>query len=139
MSRADKITSTIKKDLIYSDFLLNLDKHPLNGGLARISNEDSVKQSIKNLIMTEIFERPYQPTLGSKVNSLLFDPMNELTVNLLENTIGDTIRLFEPRANLIAVNVYGVDERNEYNINIIFSVVNVIGEVQLDLIIKRIR
>jgi phage baseplate assembly protein W len=139
MSRADKLTSTVKKDLIYSDFLLNLDKHPLNGGLARVINEDSVKQSIKNLILTEIFERPYQPQLGSKLYSLLFEPMNDMTVNLMRNTITDTIRLYEPRARVLGVDIFPVDERNEYNVNITFSLINTIGEIQLDLIIKRIR
>lgn len=139
MSRADKLTTTSKKDVIYSDFLLNFDKHPLSGGLARISNEDSVKQSIRNLVLTEIFERPYQPKLGSKLYSLLFEPMDNITVNLIRNTVEDTIRLFEPRANLIAVDVYPIAERNEYNVNITFSLVNTIGEIQMDLIIKRIR
>lgn len=139
MSRADKLTSTVKKDLIYSDFLLNMDKHPLNGGLARLSNEDSVKQSIKNLLLTEVYERPYQPDLGSKIYSLLFEPMDVMTVELLRTTIVNTIKLYEPRADRVAAYVYPVEERNEYNINIIFSLVNTIGEIQLDLIIKRIR
>lgn len=139
MSRADKITSLNKKDVVYSDFLNNLEKHPLNGSLARISNEDSVKQSIKNLLLTDVFERPYQPQIGSKIYSLLFEPMDDITENLLKNTIADTIRLYEPRAKLIYVGVSGIADRNEYNINIVFSLVNTIGEVQLDLIIKRIR
>lgn len=139
MSRADKITTTSKKELVYSDFLVNLDRHPLNGSLARITNEDSVKQSIKNLIMTEIYERPYQPFIGSKIYSLLFDPMNEMTINLLKNTISDTIRLYEPRATLFGVDVFAIEDRNEYNINITFGIVNVIGEINLNLIIKRIR
>lgn len=139
MSRADKLTSTVKKDVLYSDFLTNMDKHPLNGSLARISNEDSVKQSIKSLILTDIFERPYQPQLGSKLYSLLFDPMDDMTVQLISRTIEDTIRMFEPRANLISVDCFPVLDRNEYNVNIFFSLVNSIREIQLDLIIKRIR
>ena len=139
MSRADKITSTGKKDLIYSDFLVNLDKHPLNGSLARPINEDSVKQSIRNLILTDMYERPYQPQLGSKIHSLLFEPMDDLTTPLIERTIEDTIRLYEPRATLLYVRVTPVESRNEYTINIVFSLVNTTGNVQLDLIIKRIR
>lgn len=139
MSRADKITSTVKKDLIFSDFLTNFDKHPLNGSLARITNEDSVRQSIKNLILTEVFERPYQPMLGSKLYGLLFEPMNEMTVNLIKSSIESTIRLYEPRANLLGITVYPVESRNEYNINIVFSLINTYGEIQMDLIIKRTR
>jgi len=138
-TRADKLTSNLKKDLFYSDFLINLDKHPLNGSLAKTTNENAVKQAIRNLILTDIYERPYQPQMGSKFHSLLFEPMNELTVPLLERTIEDTIRLFEPRATLRFVKVTPVEARNEYNINIVFSLVNSIGDIQLDLIIKRIR
>ena len=139
MSRADKITSATKKDLIYSDFLLNLDKHPLNGSLARTTNEESVRQSIRNLIMTDIYSRPYQPQIGSKLHSLLFEPMDELTVPLLERTIEDTIRLYEPRASLKYIRVTPVESRNEYTINIVFSLINTIGDVQMNLTIKRIR
>lgn len=139
MSRADKLTSVVKKDTIYSDFLMNLEKHPFNGSLARILNEDSVKQSIKNLILTEVYERPYQANLGSKLYSLLFEPMTDVTERLVAKTIEDTIRLFEPRANLLGVDVFAVYDRNEYNVNITFSLVNNIQEVQLNLIIKRIR
>lgn len=138
-SRADKITAATKKDLFYSDFLINLDKHPLNGSLARTTNEDSVKQAIRNLILTDIYERPYQPQLGSKFHSLLFEPMNELTTPLLQRTIEDTIRLYEPRATLRYVRVTPVESRNEYSVNIVFSLVNVIGDIQMDLIIKRVR
>ena len=139
MSRADKLTSNIKKDVLYSDFLTDFAKHPLNGSLARLTNEDSVRQSITNLLMTEQFERPYQPTIGSKLHSLLFDPMDEVTVNLLKTTIEDTIRLHEPRANFISVQIFPVEDRNEYNVNITFSLSNTIGEVQMSVIIKRNR
>lgn len=139
MSRADRLTSTIKKELNYSDFLINFDRHPLNGSLARLTNEDSVKQSIRNLILTEVFERPYQPNIGSKIYSLLFDPMDEMTTNLIKRTIEDTIRLHEPRANLLGVDVFPIEARNEYNVNITFSMINAFEEIQMDLIIKRIR
>lgn len=139
MSRADKLTAANKKDLFYSDFLINLDKHPLNGSLARTTNENAVKQSIRNIIMTDMYERPYQPKLGSKIHSLLFEPMDELTTPLLERTIEDAIRLFEPRASLRYVRITPVESRNEYTINIVFSLVNTIGDIQMDLIIKRIR
>lgn len=138
-TRADKLTAATKKDLFYSDFLVNLDKHPLNGSLARVTNENSVKQSIRQLILTDMYERPYQPNLGSKLYSLLFEPMNELIVPLIERTIEDTIRLYEPRATLRYVKVTPVESRNEYTVNIVFSLVNTIGDIQMDLIIKRIR
>lgn len=139
MSRADKLTSTAKKEYNYIDFLINLDKHPLNGSLARVTNEESVRQSIRTLLLTDQYERPYQPTIGSKIYSLLFEPMDNITVNLLKRTIEDTIRIHEPRAKLLEVLIYPNDGRNEYNINIIFSLINANKEIQLDLIIKRNR
>lgn len=138
-TRADKLTAATKKDLFYSDFLVNLDKHPLNGSLARVTNENAVKQSIRQLILTDVYERPYQPNLGSKLYSLLFEPMDDLTVPLIESTIQDTIRLYEPRATLHFVGVTPVESRNEYTVNIVFSLVNTIGNIQMNLIIKRIR
>jgi phage baseplate assembly protein W len=139
MSRSDKITATNKKELFYSDFFTNLDKHPLNGSLARVTNEEAVRQSVRNLIMTDTYERPYQSQLGSKLHSLLFEPMDELTVSLIERTVEDTIRLYEPRASLRYIKVVPVESRNEYTVNIVFSLINTIGDVQMNLTIKRIR
>lgn len=136
-SRADKITPTRKREL-FSDFLMNLDRNPITGALARKTNEEAVKESIKHLVLTNVGERPYSP-LGSKVQSLLFDPADVFTEQLIEQTIRETIETYEPRAQLIQVQTTLNPDYNEYDITIYFSVLNTTEVSSLNISLKRVR
>ena len=73
MSRADKNTLEQKKREIYSDFLNNFDQNPFTGVLARVTNEESVAQSLKNITLTNRGERFYNSNKGSRIRSSLFE------------------------------------------------------------------
>ena len=138
MSRSDKYTPFKKKEF-YSDFLINFDMNPVTGTLARVTNEDSIKQSLKNLILTNRTERPYNPLLGSRINALLFDPLDTLTAQSLKEEIQETIKAFEPRAVLNDVSVYPDEDNNGFTINIIFSTINIPQETRIELFLQRVR
>jgi phage baseplate assembly protein W len=138
MSRSDKYTPFKKKEF-YSDFLINFDMNPVTGTLARVTNEDSIKQSLKNLILTNRTERPYNPLLGSRINALLFDPLDTLTAQSLKEEIQETIKAFEPRAVLNDVSVYPDEDNNGFKINIIFSTINIPQETRIELFLQRVR
>lgn len=138
MARSDKFT-TFKKKEFYSDFLINFDTNPITGTLARVTNEDSVKQSLKNLILTNRTERPYNPNLGSRINALLFDPLDAFTAQSIKEEIEETIRGFEPRAVLHDVSVYADEDNNGFTVNIIFSTINIPQETRIELFLQRVR
>jgi phage baseplate assembly protein W len=139
MARSDKFTAEAKKLVYYSDFMTNLDFHPLTGDLARVTNEEAVKQSIRQLVLTSVTERPYEPFVGSKLYSLLFDPMDSQTTNLIKSTIESTLENNEPRAKPVRVVVQANEGQNLYNVTVIFSIINSQNEVTLNLILKRVR
>jgi len=137
--RQNKFTIENKKLEYYSDFMMNLEKNPLTGFIARLTNEDSIKQSLKNLILTNRTERPFQPWIGSKIQSLLFEPDDPMTHMILEEEIKTTIDNCEPRVSLEAVNISGGDD-NSYYVRIDFSIVNIPEETfNLDIILRRVR
>jgi phage baseplate assembly protein W len=137
--RQNKFTIENKKLEYYSDFMMNLEKNPLTGFIARLTNEDSIKQSLKNLILTNRTERPFQPWIGSKIQSLLFEPDDPMTRMILEEEIKTTIENCEPRVLLEAVNISGGDD-NSYYVRIDFSIVNIPEETfNLDIILRRVR
>ena len=140
MARADRNTIVGKTNEYYSDFLINFDLNPITGNLARVTNEEAVKRSIKQLILTINFERPYDPIIGSKVNGLLFEPIDEITTSILETTITSCIKSREPRANLEKVDIQPRPEDNEYFISIYFSLLNIPGEVfATSVLLSRVR
>lgn len=135
----DKFTVTRKAEL-YSDFLTDLDRNPITGFLAKATNENAVKQSVRNLILTTRTERFYRSDIGSKTKSLLFEPMDESTTELLRTTIGETITNCEPRVHLINVYVEADENFNAYFVNIVFEIVNIPNETfDLSLVLKRVR
>jgi phage baseplate assembly protein W len=138
--RQNKFTVESKKLEYYSDFMMNLEKNPLTGFISRLTNEDSIKQSLKNLILTNRTERPFQPWLGSKIQSLLFEPDDPMTRMVLEEEIKTTIDNCEPRVLLEAVNISGGDDDNSYYVRIDFSIANIPEETfNLEIILRRVR
>lgn len=140
MSRADRITSKSKETEYYSDFLMNLDRNPISGELARVTNERSVIRSIKNLILTNRGERPFQPTLGCGIKKLLFEPIDPVTTDLIRSAITTTIGQHEPRVQLILVDVQPREESDAYYVSITFAMVNAPSDVlQFSIVLKRVR
>jgi phage baseplate assembly protein W len=138
MARSDKYTSFKKKEF-YSDFLINFDMNPITGTLARVTNEDSVKQSLKNLILTNRTERPYNPLFGSRISALLFDPLDAFTAQSLKEEITETVKAFEPRVVLNEVFVLPDEDNNGFVVNIIFSTINIPQETRIELFLQRVR
>jgi len=137
-TRADKYTQ-IQRQEYFSDFLNNFDSHPVNNTLAKISNENSVKQSIRNLILTNLGERLFQPTIGSNIRHSLFEPNDVITAENITNFVKSTINQNEKRAFLMSVQVYPNPDKNAFNVNVIFSLINNNTPIQLNVILKRVR
>jgi phage baseplate assembly protein W len=140
MARADKYTPITEKKEYYSDFLINFDENPITGNLARVTNEESVKQSIRNLILTNRSERLFQPLAGSRINSLLFENFDSSLVSSIETEIRETISLYEPRANIERVNITESQiDNNSLEITILFSIINIPQIIEMTLFLKRVR
>lgn len=141
MARADRFTVERKKAIAYSDFLPNLDRNPLTGLLAKVTNEDSVKQSIANLCKTNRRERYNQPLTGSKLNGSLFENSSDpIVLDEIKSTLEQTIADDEPRATNVSVEVSNVpDDPNSIRAFITFSIKNISEPITLIVVLKRVR
>ena len=139
MARADRFTELTNKDEIYSDFLVNLNPHPVSGVLLRFVNEKAVTRSIRNIILTNRGERLYQPDLGSDIRSLLFEPMSTFTANVLRKTIEDAITKYEPRAKVINVQVDPYEDTNRYVVTIVYMLINKTDPISVNVTLQRVR
>lgn len=139
VTRKDKITELTKKSEQFSDFLINFDKNPITGSLARVVNDESIKQSLRNLILTAPGERPYNNSIGCGVFNLLFEPMDDITALAIQNEINNTVNNFEPRVNLLNISVNPSEEDQAYYINIVFSIINTQVVSQLSLTLNKVR
>lgn len=137
--KADTYTSTQKKQERYSDFTANLDIHPGNKDVARLTNEESVKRSIKNLLMTKKGERLFQPFIGSDITNILFEPIAPETELVLEEYIRNTIENYEPRVSINNIIVSGQLDQNAYAVTLTFSTINNTKPTIMEFLLSRIR
>ena len=108
----------------YRDLDLFFSKNQGNGDVNKITGVEAVKTSIRNLVLLNFYEKPFNPEIGSDVRYLLFENMSPLTSVVLARAIEDVIEDFEPRARLISVRAFPNLDRNEYEVTIEFFVVN---------------
>ena len=84
----------------FRDLDLNFTSHPIRKDVNSFSNEYAIINSIKNLIFTQHYERPFQPELGSNLRRMLFEPIDAITAAQIEREITEVVRNFEPRADI---------------------------------------
>lgn len=124
---------------IFSDLDLNFTAHPVTGDITRRFDENAVKASLKNLILTSNYERPFHSEIGSPVRALMFEPASPMLANLLKRAIIDVVNNFEPRVKLDDVAVNFSPENNSVYISIYFRIVNSERPLTLDLVLERTR
>ena len=108
----------------YSDLDLFFFKKQGSGDVNRITDVEAVKRSVRNLVLTNFYEKPFHPEIGSGIRDMLFENMTPITAVVLARKVEDVIENFEPRARLIGVRALPNLDRNEYEVTIEFFVVN---------------
>lgn len=124
---------------LYSDFPTNLTPHPDTRELVRITNEAAIIRSIKNLVLTNQYERPFNPDIKSNIRKLLFEIVTPTNADLLRTYIEETIRNFEKRCQLIEVQVVPNEDLNRYIVNIMFYTINNPSPLSFTITLKRVR
>lgn len=133
------LTPLSRRISLYSDFHKDLTISPISKDLAVKRDEDSVKEAMKNLLLTDRGERPFQPFLGGDIRSMLFEQMTPAVLKLLEEKVKDVINNHEPRVELIKVEVIGDYDKNGVYVNIYFYLRNYEEELTLTVFLERVR
>lgn len=123
----------------YSDLDLTFTRHPVKNDVVLSVDDQAVIRSIRNLVLTNHFERPFHPEIGSNVRKMLFEPISPLTANYLQREIEDTIKNFEPRAKLQQVVVQIEPDHNYYTAIISFFIINRTEPTTLNFVLQRLR
>lgn len=112
---------------------------PSTGDVTKKYDVNAIKQSVRNLIMTNHYERPFHPEIGSQVTGLLFEPYSPMLQSLLERAIANTILNFEPRVRLLQVDVKVNPDNNTVYVSITFTIVNTDTPLAVDFTLQRTR
>jgi len=133
--------ATVTTNIIsaFSDLDLNFTIHPVKKDINRYTNETAVVNSIKNLILTNHYERPFQPDIGSNVRRLLFENMDTITATTLQQEIIQTIQNYEPRATISTIAVSPDYDNNGFKVYMEFYVANRTSPITINFFLERIR
>jgi phage baseplate assembly protein W len=131
--------------LSYRDFDLSFKSHPTTGKLLIKKDDEAVKQAVKNIVLTNRYERPYHPEFGGDIRSRLFDLFTSITQSDFENRINTAIENYEPRVQLISdngnasVTVKEYPDENGLAVTVRFRNVATLNDVTLDINLNKVR
>ena len=123
----------------FSDFLSDFDVDPVKQDLYKATNEEAVKSSIRNLLLTNAGDRIYDSKIGSNIRSILFENFSPAMDSVLEDLIRTTIENYEPRAKINQVFVNSEIDSHYIVATIVFSIINKEEPITLELFLNRIR
>jgi phage baseplate assembly protein W len=128
----------------YSDLDLDFIPHPTTGDVVKKKGIDAIKRSVRNLILTNFYDRPFQSYIGSNAQKILFDNINPLTAIFLKDAVIEVISNYEPRVKLFEDENRGVivqvdPDNNGYRVQITFTVINRGEPATINLFLERLR
>ena len=123
----------------YKDLDLDFGRSVVTNDVNKLTGVEAVKRSVRNLIQTNHFERPFHPELGGNVRALLFEPLNMFTAMNLEKKIAEVLLNFEPRAQINQVRAEPNVDQNSFFVSINFKVVGIPGVVTVETMLERLR
>jgi hypothetical protein len=133
--------ATVTTDTVrdFRDLDLSFNIHPVKKDINKHIGVKAVINSIKNLVLTNHYEKPFQPEIGSNVRKLLFEHLNDLTAIALQREISEVIRNFEPRANISKISVTADYDNNGFSVDLEFYVINQSNPITITFFLERNR
>ena len=121
----------------FKDIAMAFGKNPFTDDINAVKNDNSIKSAIKNLVLTTPGEKPFQPLVGSRVNDLLFEPLDPFTADSLQEEIINTINQYEPRVALTEVSVQPIWDDNAIGIDVEYQIVGQPVVENISFVLKR--
>jgi phage baseplate assembly protein W len=137
-----KITSSdpsIVTERNYKDLNLNFTAHPVKKDISKHINERAIINSVKNLVSTNFYERPFRPEIGSGVRQILFEMVDSISGAALERQILEVINNFEPRVSVDKISATPSPDENGYNVTMEFFIINLPNPITINFFLERIR
>jgi phage baseplate assembly protein W len=127
------------RDLVYRDLDLDMKKHPFTGNIPLLEEANAVRRALKNLILTEPGEKPFNPYFGTPLNGFLFELDTTASTRNIIDVIKNSIKRFEPRVSVTDIEVTMYPENNAMGVRIIYWILSLSEDVRFEAVVKRTR
>jgi len=139
MANLNATNNSKRATRIYKDLDLDFGRNTVTNDVNKLTDVESVKRSVRNLINTNHFERPFHPEIGGNVRALLFEPMTPLTALNLQRKVEEVLNNFEPRAKITQILADPDIDRNGYRLEIKFYVIGIQNPITVETFLERLR
>jgi phage baseplate assembly protein W len=123
----------------YRDLDLDFGRNSVTNDVNKLTDIEAVKRSVRNLINTSHFDRPFHPEIGSSVRAMLFEPMTPLTALNLQRKVQEVLINFEPRIKLVQIVSNPNIDSNSYDLRIYFYVIGSNDLIEVQTFLERLR
>ena len=123
----------------YKDLDLRFIAHPVTKDVVRRTGNAAIIGALKNLILTNLYEKPFQPEIGSNVRKLLFENLDTITASAMEREIGQILTNHEPRVRVSRVEVNADFDNNGFKVYLEFFIVNREEPISINFFLERVR
>ena len=124
---------------IYSDLDMFLVPHPVTGDISTKKDSDAIKRSIRNIVLTNKFERPFKPNFGGGVTSMLFELDSTRKVKRFQKEMVNMIERLEPRVYNGSVRLNPLTDDNRLDVQIFYSIRNGRSGQSAEFTVTRVR
>ena len=107
----------------FRDISMTFKRHPLNDDIIVLKNEQAIARSVRNIVFTTPGEKFFDEDFGSKINEALFENIDPISANVIQQEIRQSITNYEPRVNLRGVKVNPNYDNNEFNVTIVYEII----------------
>ena len=107
----------------FKDISMTFQSNPLNSDLIALKNESAISRSIRNIVFTVPGEKFFNENFGSRISESLFENVDEISASTIEDEIRNSIRNYEPRVELVSVNVYPDYDNNSFDVVIVYDII----------------
>jgi len=141
---AQSVNDSSKTTYLYKDISLYFTKNPVTGDVTEVTDVQDIKRSVRNLVLTNRFDRPFHPEIASRVRESLFEMFTPVTINVIRNAITEILTIYEPRVFVTDVQVadpeYSYMDQNTLPIKIFFTLQNAPETLEeVNVVLERIR
>jgi phage baseplate assembly protein W len=123
----------------YSDLDLDFIAHPTTKDIVTKKGPDAIKRSVRNLILTNYYDRPFRSNIGSNVQNLLFENPNPLIAVFIKDAVKEVIQNFEPRVKLVEIAVTYDEDNNGYSVSLAYIILNRNVPITQNIFLERLR
>lgn len=127
------------KKYVYRDINLSFEKHPLTGDVITATDVEAIKKSLRNLILTNLYEVPFNPDKGTSLSNALFENFSPITTEFLKSKINEVIDLYEPRVQVQKIDIFQKNDNNILEVSVYFKILDLNRFEDISIFVERTR